>query len=73
MRERSFFLPDMEVFFLPKERPSPEETHSIPPSALAAPAEIPCSATGSESAGNKPHKLPQIRKYPEDAADRSEL
>lgn len=73
MKVRSFSLPDTEVCFLPKERPSPEETQSIPSSALAAPAKIPCTATGSRSEGNKPHKLPQIRKYPEDAADRLEL
>lgn len=47
MKVRIFSFPDMEVYFLLKERPSPEEAHSIPPSALAAPTEILCTATGS--------------------------
>lgn len=59
MKVRTFSFPDVEACFLPKERPSPEEIHSVPPSALAAPTEIPCSAAGSESAGNKPHKTPK--------------
>lgn len=73
MKVRNFSFPDMEVCFLPKERPSPEEPHSIPSSALAAPTEILCIATGSKSAGKKPHKPPQTRQHPEHAADRLEL
>ena len=38
---RRFSFPDLEVCFLPNEGPSTEETHSVPPSALAGPTEIP--------------------------------
>lgn len=39
---RRFPFPDMQVGFLPTKGPSTEETHSVPPSGLAAPTAIPC-------------------------------
>lgn len=39
---RTFSFPDMQVGFLPTEGPPTEETHSVPPSGLAAPTAVPC-------------------------------